>query len=42
MFEQKIGIITVGDEILSGHVLDSNTNWLLKQLNGMNHEVERI
>jgi molybdenum cofactor synthesis domain-containing protein len=42
LFDKKIGIITVGDEILSGHVLDSNTNWLLKQLDGMNHEVERV
>ncbi|MFX0064699.1 MAG: competence/damage-inducible protein A [Candidatus Hermodarchaeota archaeon] len=42
MVELKIGIIVIGDEILSGHVLDTNTNWLLKKLRKMNHEVSRV
>ncbi len=42
MPEQKIGITVVGDEILSGHVQDTNTHWLLNQLRRMNYEVQRV
>ncbi|MCP4764526.1 MAG: competence/damage-inducible protein A [archaeon] len=40
--EYKIGLIAVGDELLAGHILDTNTNWLLKRLQKMNHEVQRV
>lgn len=42
MTELKIGIIAIGDELLSGHVLDTNTNWLLEKLRKMNYEVNRV
>jgi len=32
----------VGDEILGGHVLDTNTHWLLQQLRRMGHDVARV
>ncbi len=31
----KCAIITIGDEILAGKTVDSNSSWLSKQLNGM-------
>ncbi len=42
MLDLKIGITVVGDEILSGHVQDTNTHWLLNQLRRMNYEVQRV
>jgi molybdenum cofactor synthesis domain-containing protein len=42
MPDLKIGITVVGDEILSGHVQDTNTYWLLNQLRKMNYEVQRV
>jgi len=42
MADKKIGITVVGDEILSGHVQDTNTHWLLNQLRQMNYEVQRV
>ncbi len=42
MPDLKIGITVVGDEILSGHVQDTNTHWLLNQLRKMNYEVQRV
>lgn len=35
-------IITIGDEILAGDILNTNAHWLAKQLNGRGVRVERI
>jgi nicotinamide-nucleotide amidase len=35
-------IITVGNEILSGHILDTNTHWLLSRLFLLGEEVRRV
>ncbi len=39
---QKIGLMAIGDEILDGDVLDTNSNWLLKQIDRLNHDVKRV
>ncbi len=36
------GLIIIGNEILSGHTLDTNSNWLCRQLTMMGIEVRRI
>jgi nicotinamide-nucleotide amidase len=38
----RVEIITIGNELLLGSVLDSNSNWLCKQLNGLGAQVTRI
>lgn len=38
----KVGIIVVGNEILSGHTLDTNSNWLAKNLCESGYEIKRI
>jgi len=39
---QHVELIAVGREILRGRVLDTNSNWLAKELTGMGGEVSRI
>src|SRR5918996_4502240 len=39
---RRVELIAVGREILRGRVLDSNSNWLAKELTGMGGEVSRI
>ncbi len=36
------GLIIIGNEILAGHTLDTNSNWLCRQLTTMGIEVRRI
>ncbi len=36
------GLIIIGNEILSGHTLDTNSHWLCRQLTTMGIEVRRI
>ena len=38
----KVAIISVGRELLKGRVLDSNSNFIARQLTGMGHQVVRI
>ena len=38
----KVEIIAIGNEILTGRVLDSNSNWLAKNISGLGGEVSRI
>jgi len=38
----QIEIITIGDEILIGQVIDSNSAWLASELNGLGIRVSRI
>ena len=38
----KVAIVSVGREILRGRVLDSNSNFIVRQLTGLGHEVIRI
>ena len=38
----RIEIIAVGNEILSGRVLDSNSNWLAKELTALGGDVVRF
>ncbi|MDH5398832.1 MAG: competence/damage-inducible protein A [Cyclobacteriaceae bacterium] len=35
MNNQKAGIITIGDEILYGHILDTNAQWISAELTGL-------
>jgi nicotinamide-nucleotide amidase len=35
-------VITIGNEILSGHILDTNTHWLLSRLFLLGEEVRRV
>lgn len=35
-------IVTIGDEVLSGHTLDTNSNWLAQRLRETPHPVARI
>lgn len=37
-----VEIITIGNEILLGAVLDTNTNWLCKQIRGLGGKVRRV
>ena len=39
---RRVELIAVGREILRGRVLDTNSNWLAKELTGMGGEVGRI
>lgn len=39
---KKVTIITVGDEILIGQIVDTNSAWIGKQLNGIGLEVHEI
>jgi nicotinamide-nucleotide amidase len=39
---RRVELIAVGREILRGRVLDTNSNWLAKELTGMGGEVSRI
>lgn len=38
----KVEIITIGDEILIGQIVDTNSAWISKELNKAGFEVERI
>lgn len=35
-------ILTVGDEILSGHIVNTNSTWIARQLNSIGVQVDRI
>src|SRR5919109_4920030 len=39
---RRVELIAVGREVLRGRVLDTNSNWLAKELTGMGGEVGRI
>jgi nicotinamide-nucleotide amidase len=39
---RRVELIAVGREVLRGRVLDTNSNWLAKELTGMGGEVSRI
>jgi molybdenum cofactor synthesis domain-containing protein len=39
---RRVGIIAIGREILRGRVLDTNSNWLAKELTAMGGDVSRI
>lgn len=39
---KRVEIVTIGNEILLGAVLDSNSNWLCKQISGLAGQVERV
>jgi nicotinamide-nucleotide amidase len=39
---RRVELIAVGREVLCGRVLDTNSNWLAKELTGMGGEVSRI
>ena len=38
----RVDIIAVGNEILTGRVLDSNSNWLAKEITSLGGEVARV
>ncbi len=38
----KVEIITIGDEILIGQIVDTNSAWMAQKLNGIGAKVERI
>jgi len=38
----KVEIITIGDEILIGQILDSNSKWMAKELNAIGIEIYQI
>ena len=38
----KVEIITIGDEILIGQIVDTNSAWMGQQLNGIGASVQRI
>src|SRR6185436_18164284 len=38
---RRIIIIAIGNELLIGETLDTNTNWLCRQLTGLGGSVER-
>ena len=38
----KVEIITIGDEILIGQIIDTNSAWMARQLNNLGAKVERI
>jgi nicotinamide-nucleotide amidase len=38
----RVEIVTVGNEILLGDVLDSNSNWICRQITGLGGQVERV
>ena len=35
-------ILTIGDEILSGHIVNTNSTWIARQLNSIGVRVDRI
>lgn len=39
---KHVRILTIGNEVLLGAVLDSNSNWLCKQISGLGGQVTRI
>jgi molybdopterin-biosynthesis enzyme MoeA-like protein len=39
---RRVELIAVGREVLRGRVLDTNSNWLAKELTGIGGEVSRI
>jgi nicotinamide-nucleotide amidase len=39
---KKVEVVTVGNEILMGAVLDSNSHWICKQISGLGGQVERV
>jgi nicotinamide-nucleotide amidase len=39
--QRKVEIIAVGNELLLGNVLDTNTNWLCKRITGLGGQVRR-
>ncbi len=38
----KVEIITIGDEILIGQIVDTNSAWMAQELNKIGAKVERI
>jgi nicotinamide-nucleotide amidase len=38
----KVEIITIGDEILIGQIVDTNSAWMARKLNGIGAKVDRI
>ncbi len=38
----NVEILVIGNEILTGDILDTNTNWLCKMVNGRGGEVSRV
>ena len=36
-----VEIVAVGNELLIGHVLDTNTNWLCKEITGLGGQMQR-
>ena len=38
----KADIITIGDEILIGHIIDTNSTWIAKQLESLGVHVRQI
>lgn len=39
---RRVGIIVIGNEVLDGHVLDTNSNWMELRLVAMGLEIERL
>ncbi len=39
---KRLGALVIGDEILAGHVHESNTHWLAKRLQGMGIKLARV
>ena len=37
----KVEILAIGNELLIGDVLDTNTNWIIKKITGMGGQVNR-
>jgi len=42
LFAMKVEIITIGDEILIGQIVDTNSAWMAQKLNDIGAKVERI
>jgi nicotinamide-nucleotide amidase len=40
--EMKAEILTIGDEILSGHIVDTNSTWIARHLGSIGVRVDRI
>ncbi|MFW9848217.1 MAG: molybdopterin-binding protein, partial [Candidatus Thorarchaeota archaeon] len=38
----RAGILAIGNEVLDGHVLDTNSNWMEKQLVDLGAEMRRL
>jgi nicotinamide-nucleotide amidase len=38
----EVGIIIIGNEILDGVILDTNTQWIIQQLKQLNYIVKEV